>query len=150
VALERAMDAAGVAPQPAAPAGPSEPRHGELLVVDDSRTVRERHRAILTAVGYHVRTAADGAEALGLLAERSADAVITDLDMPGMDGLRLTTEIRQRPELSSPAILVVTSRGDAKTRDRLLGAGADAFLPKDDTDADRLLAQLAGLLADAS
>jgi CheY-like chemotaxis protein/HPt (histidine-containing phosphotransfer) domain-containing protein len=134
-ALERAI---GTAPAPA--------RHGALVVVDDSRTVRERHRSVLTAVGYDVRTAADGAEALRLLSERPADAVITDLDMPGMDGLRLTEAIRERPELSRLPVLVVSSHGDDQTRHRLLGAGADAFLPKDRVDGDKLVAQVDRLI----
>jgi CheY-like chemotaxis protein/HPt (histidine-containing phosphotransfer) domain-containing protein len=121
-------------------------RRGSLVVVDDARTVRELHRAILTAAGYDVRTAADGAEALRLLAEAPADAVVTDLDMPVMDGLELTQSIRSRPELAGAAVLVVTSHGDDATRERLLQAGADGVLPKERVDIDRLVEQVDQLL----
>jgi CheY-like chemotaxis protein len=128
---------------------PAHPR-GRLLVVDDSCAVRVLHRAIATSAGYEVRTAAEGAEALRLLADAPADAVVTDLDMPGMDGLRLTESIRARPELRSLPVLIVTSHRDDGTRARLLAAGADAFLPKDCADADVLIAQIDQLLGAAA
>ncbi|MET0769698.1 MAG: response regulator, partial [Solirubrobacteraceae bacterium] len=93
-------------------------------------TQRERHRAILARGGYDVRTAADGAEALALLEREPADAVVTDLEMPTMDGWQLTRTIRMHPELAGIGIVVVSSRTDDDARRRSAGAGADAFLAK--------------------
>ncbi|MET0817116.1 MAG: response regulator, partial [Solirubrobacteraceae bacterium] len=103
---------------------------GTVLVVEDSATQRERHRAILARGGYDVRTAADGAEALALLEREPADAVVTDLEMPTMDGWQLTRTIRMHPELAGIGIVVVSSRTDDDARRRSAGAGADAFLAK--------------------
>jgi CheY-like chemotaxis protein len=127
----------------------SEPGGRRVVVVEDSPTVRERHRAILAGGGYDVRTAADGAEALGLLEAVPADAVVTDLEMPAMDGWELTTAIRRRPELAGMGILVVSSRSDEEARRRSTGAGADAYLVKS-VEPDRLLGSLARVLDGAA
>jgi len=131
-------------PQPTAAAS----RHARVrsvIVVEDSPTVRERHRAILAGGGYDVRTAGDGAEALDLLDASPADAVVTDLEMPAMDGWQLTTAIRRRPELAGMGVVVVSSRSDDDARRRSAGAGADAYLVKS-VEPDRLLGSLARVL----
>jgi CheY-like chemotaxis protein/HPt (histidine-containing phosphotransfer) domain-containing protein len=125
----RALDAL-LSPQPAA--------RGTVLVVEDSPTQRERHRAILAGGGFTVRTAADGAEALSLLEHEPADAVVTDLEMPTMDGWELTHAIRTHPELAGIGVVVVSSRADGDARRRSSGAGADAYLVKT-VDPDELL-----------
>jgi len=65
-------------------------RTADILVVDDALTVRELQRSILERAGYMVRTANDGLEALAALADRPADLVLTDIEMPHMDGFALT------------------------------------------------------------
>lgn len=127
-------------------ARPPASRKGRLVVVDDSRSVRERHRSILSDAGHDVRVAADGAAALELLSEGAADVVITDLDMPVMDGLLLTQSIRGRSDLQGTPVLVVTSHGDDATRERLIGAGANACVAKDSIDSGRLLNEVDKLL----
>ena len=106
------------------------PAAGSVLVVEDSPTVREHHRAILSAGGYDVRTVGDGAEALRLLEQEPADAVVTDLELPELDGWELTSAIRTRPELAGIGVVVVSSRSDDDARRRSAGAGADAHLIK--------------------
>jgi CheY-like chemotaxis protein len=117
-----------------------------LLVVEDSPTIRELHRALLAEAGYEVRTARDGNEALRLLGERPAAAIVTDLEMPGMDGVRLTESIRRDPGLAGAGIVVVTSRDDEPTRVRTMIAGADAYLIKAGLEQSRLVGAVEKLL----
>jgi two-component system chemotaxis sensor kinase CheA len=129
-------------PEPVAPAP------ARLLVVDDARTVRELQRSILEHAGYEVETAADGPAALRALAERPADLVLTDVEMPGMDGYALAGAIRDAPELASLPIVILTSRDDEEDRRRGLEAGADAYLVKHDFDPPALLGAVRRLLGE--
>ena len=112
----------------------------KVLVVEDSYTVRELQRSILEAAGYRVETARDGKEGLERV-ERDSDIelVITDLEMPEMDGLALTRAIRARAERSSLPVVIVTSRGDETDRARGIEAGADAYMIKRAFDQQTLL-----------
>jgi two-component system, chemotaxis family, sensor kinase CheA len=130
-------------PDPAA--GPAAaPR---ILVVEDSFTVRELQRSILETAGYCVATARDGRDALAAL-DRDAQIalVVTDLDMPGLDGLGLTRAIRARPERSSLPVVIVTSHGTADDRRRGIEAGADAYMAKRGFDQQALLATVERLV----
>jgi len=121
---------------------------GRLLVVDDARMVRELQRSILERAGYEVATAADGEAALRSLAERPADLVVCDVEMPGMDGFTLTSEIRSTPELAATPVLILTSRGDDDDRRRGMEAGADGYLVKSAFDEHALLTAVRRLLGD--
>jgi two-component system chemotaxis sensor kinase CheA len=112
----------------------------KVLVVDDQLTVRELERTILEAAGYRVYTAVDGHAALELL-DRNADVecVVSDIDMPGMDGLELLTAIRGRPDRCNLPVVVVTSRDDPEARERGADAGADAWVVKSQFDQQALL-----------
>jgi two-component system chemotaxis sensor kinase CheA len=112
----------------------------KVLVVDDQFTVRELQRSILRASGYRVEVACDGHEALDALrAEDDFDIVVTDLQMPDMDGLELLAAIRADPDRSSLPVVVVTSRGGEEDRKRGAEAGADAYIVKDEFDQQALL-----------
>jgi two-component system chemotaxis sensor kinase CheA len=112
----------------------------KVLVVEDSYTVRELQRSILEAAGYRVETARDGKDGLDRVADDDEIAlVITDLDMPEMDGLELTRAIRARSERPSLPVVVVTSRGDDEDRRRGVEAGADAYIVKRAFDQQALL-----------
>jgi two-component system chemotaxis sensor kinase CheA len=112
----------------------------KVLVVEDSYTVRALQQSILEAAGYRVETARDGREGLERIAsDDEIDLVITDLDMPEMDGLELTKAIRARTERSSLPVVVVTSRGDDDDRRRGVEAGADAYIVKHAFDQQALL-----------
>jgi two-component system, chemotaxis family, sensor kinase CheA len=110
-----------------------------VLVVDDALTVRELQRSILERAGYEVRTAADGLEALSRLAERPVDLVLTDVEMPRMDGFALTEAIRAHQPLRNTAVLVLSSRSGDDDRRRGLEAGADGYIVKSAFDQATLL-----------
>jgi len=114
-------------------------RHG-VLVVEDSRAVREMQRNILETAGYRVQTACDGREALERLgSDGTIELVVTDVEMPNIDGLELTMAIRADPTHASLPVVVVTTRGDAEDRRRGIEAGADAYMVKDEFDQQVLL-----------
>jgi two-component system chemotaxis sensor kinase CheA len=121
--------------------------HGlSVMVVDDALMVRELQRSILERGGYNVRTATDGAEALAMLAEQPADLVVTDLEMPNMDGFVLTSSIRAHPRLANIPVLIVTSRASAEDHQRGLDAGADGYIVKTSFDEAGLISAVSRLL----
>jgi two-component system chemotaxis sensor kinase CheA len=128
----------------AAPAHPS----ARLLVVDDALTIRELERSILARAGYDVATAPDAEAALRSLAERPAELVVCDVEMPGMDGFALTRAIRAMPEHAAVPILILTSRGDEADRRAGMEAGADAYLVKSRFDEHTLLTAVRRLLGE--
>jgi two-component system, OmpR family, KDP operon response regulator KdpE len=98
-----------------------------ILVVDDEPQLTRVLRTGLSARGYEVRTAADGKTALTLFQEWQPDLVITDLAMPGMDGLELSRQLRA---VSQVPILVLSAKGEEKTKIEALDLGADDFVTK--------------------
>jgi two-component system chemotaxis sensor kinase CheA len=128
-----AQTARDAVPEPAAG------RRQRVLVVDDALAIRELQRSILERAGYEVVTAGDGAEALELLAGLPADLVLTDVEMPRMDGLELARAIRGTETIAATPILMLTSRGDEADRRRGLEAGADRYLVKTAFDERVLL-----------
>jgi two-component system nitrogen regulation response regulator NtrX len=111
---------------------------GRILIVDDDAGVRTVLRRILTSAGYSVHEAGDAFQALELLDAQPPDAALLDLKMPGMDGLGLIDNLRQRG-LEIP-IVVLTGHGDEFTSQQVLEAGAAAYLTKPPDRADLLLA----------
>jgi CheY-like chemotaxis protein len=125
------------------------PKAPTLLVVDDSLMVRELQRSILERAGYQVQTANDGKEALTMLTEHPPDLVITDIEMPNVDGIALTANIRSHPRLANIPVLIVTSRTNEDDHRRGLDAGADALIVKSAFDEPSLLSAVSRLLGDA-
>ena len=121
-------------------------RHGSVLVVDDALTVRELQRSILERAGFRVRVASDGVEALALLAEEPSDLVLTDVEMPRMNGFALTEAIRSQPALANMPVLVLTSLSNDEDRQRGLEAGADGYIVKAAFDEAALLSAVDRLL----
>ncbi len=115
-------------------------RSGRLLVVDDALTVRELQRAILERAGFDVTVAGDGIEALAHLENETFDLVLTDVEMPRMDGFALTERIRAHPSLSNVAVLILTSLASDTDRRRGMDAGADGYIVKSAFDEQSLLA----------
>jgi len=105
-------------------------RRLRVLVADDSRVTREMLRRVLEDGGCTVLTVASGEEAFGRLQDRSWDCLVTDVEMPGMDGLQLTRRIRATTGLRNLPIVVVSTRGLEDDRLAGLEAGADAYLTK--------------------
>jgi two-component system chemotaxis sensor kinase CheA len=108
--------------------------------------VRELQRSILERGGYAVRTASDGAEALAMLADQPADLVVTDLEMPNVDGFLLTSRIRAHPRLANIPVLIVSSRASEEDHQRGLDAGADGYIVKASFDEAGLLSAVSRLL----
>jgi two-component system chemotaxis sensor kinase CheA len=149
IQLARASLPASGAPVPGVTTGlrPSvaAPR-ASLLVVDDALTLRELQRAILERAGYEVRTANDGLEAMALLNQQRSDLVLTDIEMPNLDGFGLTARIRGEPGLANIPVLMITSRSSEEDRRRGLEAGADGYIVKSEFDEGRLLSAVSRLL----
>ena len=119
----------------------------KILVVEDSFTVRELQRSIFEAAGYRVATAADGRDALAVL-QRDLEiaVVVSDLDMPGLDGLGLTRAVRADPGRSALPVIIVTARGTEQARQQGIAAGASAFIAKAQFDQRELLATVGRLV----
>ncbi|MBN1396988.1 MAG: response regulator [Bacteroidetes bacterium] len=101
-----------------------------VLVVDDSATVRKFVAAALNMKGFRVITASDGIEALERMPSEKFDLIITDLNMPDMDGYELIRSIRETPEYRDIPIIVLSSMTDLKNKDLAMESGALAFLEK--------------------
>jgi two-component system, chemotaxis family, sensor kinase CheA len=122
------------------------PHRASIVVVDDALTVRELERSILERAGYEVRVAVNGKEALELLLREPADLVLTDLEMPAMNGLALTESIRKHPTLRATPVVILTSHESEDDRNRGLASGADAYIIKSGFDQQRLLSVVEQLL----
>jgi two-component system chemotaxis sensor kinase CheA len=120
-------------------------RH-RILVVDDALTVRELQRSILQRAGFDVRLATDGLQAMSRLAEEPADLVLTDIEMPNMDGFALTQAIRAHAALANIPVLILSSRSSEADRQRGLDVGADGYIIKSGFDEASLLAAVNRLL----
>ncbi len=103
-----------------------------IMVVDDSPLTRELLSGLLEAVGFEIINANDGAEALERLAREVVDLVVTDLEMPRVDGLELTRRLKSHPTLSSLPVVIVTTRGSEADKKRGMEAGADGYVTKGD------------------
>lgn len=106
------------------------PRPCRVLVVDDDNTVRSRLTSLLKLAGYEVYSAGTGAEALLILGAKPCSIVVTDWDMPIMDGLQLCRSLRLRDSEHYTYVLMLTTRGDQSDILVGLGSGADDYLVK--------------------
>lgn len=102
----------------------------KILMVDDSLSIRRVVGQMLTRWGHVVSTAGDGYEALELLQENRYDAVITDLEMPRVNGFELLDEVRRRPDLRETPVFVLTSRANEKHQALAAELGASGYLTK--------------------
>lgn len=101
-----------------------------ILVVEDSVTARMLLKNILESAGYEVKTAFDGLEALSLLGVEKIDLMISDIEMPRMDGLDLTKKVREDQKWKDLPIILCTSRGSKEDLERGIAAGANAYIDK--------------------
>jgi len=117
-----------------------------LLVVDDSFTTRELLRSILQSAGYDVTVAIDGADALDRLRATTYDLVVSDIEMPRVDGFTLTTRIRNDLALVDLPVILITSLASEEHRRRGLEVGAQAYIVKSQFNQDSLLKVIQQLL----
>ncbi|NNJ17197.1 hybrid sensor histidine kinase/response regulator [Pseudomonas putida CSV86] len=120
-----------------------------VLVVDDSLTVRELQRKLLSNRGYQVAVAVDGMDGWNALRSEDFDLLITDIDMPRMDGIELVTLVRRDSRLQSLPVMVVSYKDREEDRRRGLDAGADYYLAKASFHDDALLDAVVELIGSA-
>ncbi|WP_411727820.1 response regulator [Methyloglobulus sp.] len=101
-----------------------------VLVVDDSLSQRRALEQLLNDAGYRVRSARDGIEATEILAQFRPDIVLTDLEMPRMNGIELTAHIRTHAKTKSLPVIMITSRTTQKHRKMAEDAGVDSYITK--------------------
>ncbi len=121
----------------------------KILVVDDSITVREVERKLLTANGYEVEVAVDGVDGWNTFRDGEFDLVISDVDMPRMDGIELVRNIKMDPGLNNTPIVIVSYKESDEDRMRGLEAGADFYMTKSSFHDEGLLEVVADLIGEA-
>jgi two-component system chemotaxis sensor kinase CheA len=115
------------------------PRRKSILVAEDSITSRMLLKNILTSAGFEVHTVIDGVEAWTALKERSFNAVVSDIQMPRMDGLNLTAKIRGDAKFAELPVVLVTSLESQTDRERGIEVGASAYIVKSSFEQSNLL-----------
>jgi two-component system sensor histidine kinase and response regulator WspE len=119
-------------------------------VVDDSLTVREVERKLLVAAGYDVEVAVDGMDGWDAVRKRRFDLVITDIDMPRMDGFELVSLINRDPALHEVPVVNVSYTDREEDRRRGLDAGAAQYLTKGSFHDDTLVRTVVDLIGEAN
>ncbi|MGD9921731.1 MAG: response regulator [Pseudorhodoplanes sp.] len=109
-----------------------------ILTIDDSKTMRDMLMLTLADAGFDVIQAADGKEGVDLLERENVDVVITDINMPRMDGYEVVRQLRARPEHRTTPILVLTTESEAAKKNIAREAGATGWLVKP-FDPERLV-----------
>lgn len=130
----------------AAPLAAPEPAK-HILVVEDSVTVREVERHFLTQAGYAVTTAVNGVDGLNKAKANTFDMVVTDIDMPRMNGIELIRTLRGLERFRRLPVIVVSYKDRPEDRDAALEAGANRYVTKAEFDTDAMLTTVADLLA---
>jgi two-component system sensor histidine kinase and response regulator WspE len=120
-----------------------------ILVADDSITVREVERKILSAKGYQVDIAIDGVDAWNTLQENTYDLIVTDIDMPRMDGIELAHMVKNDPKYEWLPIIIVSYKDRKEDRRRGLEAGADYYLTKSSFQNESFVNAVRDLIGDA-
>lgn len=132
------------------PSSPSFPpalkKQSVVLLVEDSIATRTQEKRILEAAGYRVITAVDGVDGFNKLQMQLVDAVISDIQMPQLDGLGLTARIRQHREYNEIPVILVTTLSSDDDRRRGAEVGANAYIPKGSFNQDILLETLERLI----
>ncbi len=136
-----------VSPGAEAPSRSKEaPARKSVLVAEDSITARTLLKNILESAGYDVRTAVDGVDAFTILKTGRFDIVVSDIDMPRMNGLDLTAKIRSDRALSEIPVVLVTALESREDRERGIDVGANAYIVKSSFDQSNLLEAMRRLL----
>ena len=137
--LKSARMLAGASPGAAATAKPAKVEIRSILVAEDSITSRMLLKAILESAGYRVKTAVDGIEAFTLLRAEHFDLVVSDVEMPRLNGFDLTARIRADKKLAQLPLVLVTALESREDRERGIDVGANAYLVKSSFDQSNLI-----------
>ncbi len=137
--LKSARKAGGADARNAAGVQPAKAMSRSILVVEDSITSRMLLKGILESAGHNVKTAVDGIEAFTLLRAEKFDLVVSDVEMPRMDGFDLTARIRADKKMSELPVVLVTALETREDRERGIDVGANAYLIKSSFDQSNLL-----------
>jgi len=125
---------------------PAKTARRTILVVEDSITSRILLKAILESAGYSVKTATDGMEAFTLLRAEPVDLVVSDVEMPRLNGFDLTARIRSDKKVGELPVVLVTALETREDRERGIDAGANAYLVKSSFDQGNLLETIRRLI----
>jgi two-component system sensor histidine kinase and response regulator WspE len=120
-----------------------------VLVAEDSLTVRELERKLLEHAGYGVDVAVDGMDGWNMVRAGHYDLLVTDIDMPRMDGIELVRVIKRDPNLKALPVMIVSYKDREEDRHRGLEAGADYYLTKSSFHDETLLQAVVDLIGEA-
>jgi len=129
--------------------GKSEKKRRRVLIADDSITVRELERKLLQRRGYHVDVTVDGMEAWNNMRAFQYDLLVSDVDMPRLNGIDLVRRIRQDSRLSAVPIIIISYKDREEDRLRGLEAGANYYLTKSSFQDDTFLKAVTDLIGEA-
>lgn len=138
--LKSALTAGSRAPQPAGDGAPAPAR--SVLVAEDSITSRLLIKSVLEAAGYRVTTAVDGMDAFNLLQSEAFDALVSDVEMPRLNGFDLTARVRASRKLADLPVVLVTALETRQDRERGVDVGANAYIVKSSFDQTALVETL--------
>jgi len=144
--IKSAVKATVLFDRPVVPSEEAETKRKSILVVEDSITSRTLLKNILETAGYHVKTTVDGVDGLTALKREDFDLVVSDVDMPRMNGFNLVSKIRIDKKLSELPVVLVTALESREDRERGIDVGADAYIVKSSFDQSNLLEVVGKLL----
>jgi two-component system chemotaxis sensor kinase CheA len=144
--MRSAVKIGGAANRPAVPVDSEKEKKKSVLIVEDSITTRTLLKSILEAAGYNVDTAVDGVDGLTRLRSNAFDVVVSDVEMPRMNGFDLTAKIRADKKLSEMPVILVTALHSREDREHGMDVGANAYIVKSSFDQSNLL-EVMGRLA---
>jgi two-component system chemotaxis sensor kinase CheA len=147
--LLKARDLSGVSPVTEVSRGVKpQGKRNAILVVEDSMITAELEKNILVNAGYEVDVAIDGIDAMDKLHGKKYDLLVTDIDMPRMDGFELTSKVRADKRLKDLPVIVVTVREKAEDKRKGVEVGADAYILKKEFDQNNLLNTIKRLIGE--
>jgi two-component system chemotaxis sensor kinase CheA len=117
-----------------------------ILIVDDSITTRELERSILESAGYDVYLAVDGLDGINKLSERNYDLIISDVEMPRMDGFQMVERIKQSDQYKNIPVVMVTALHKDEEKRRGIEVGAAAYIVKSTFDQTKLIDTIVTLI----
>jgi two-component system sensor histidine kinase and response regulator WspE len=150
LSIEKLISGGSLSKVSAKGAGAAAKKQKRVLIVDDSLTVRELERKLLTSHGYEVEAALDGMDGWNAVRTGHFDLVISDIDMPRMDGIELVTLIKKDANTKALPVMIVSYKDREQDRQRGLEAGADYYLSKGSFHDETLLNAVRDLIGEPS